>query len=76
MGSKGIDQFMEVYTTKGKDMPNFFKICIDGCFISVFQIVTSTKNSNMIVVKVWNGSKALQISRNGLDCYTDGLMIY
>ena len=59
MGSKGIDQFMEVYTTKGKDitlvlLPNFFKTCTDGYFISVFQIVTSTKNSNMIVVKVWN----------------------
>ena len=31
---------------------------------------------NAIVVKLWNGSKALQISRNGLDCQTDGLMIY
>ena len=30
----------------------------------------------MIVVKVWNGSKALPISRNGLDCYIEGLMIY
>ena len=25
---------------------------------------------------LWNGSKALQISRNGLNCYTDGLMVY
>ena len=33
-------------------------------------------NSNMIVVKLWNDSKALQISRNGLDCKIDGLMIY
>ena len=31
---------------------------------------------NMIVDKLWNGCKALQISRNGLDCQTDGLMIY
>ena len=33
-------------------------------------------NSDMIVDKLWNGWKALQISRNGLYCYTDELMIY
>ena len=33
-------------------------------------------NSNMIVNKLWNGCKALQISRSVLDCKTDGLMIY
>ena len=32
--------------------------------------------SNMIVVKLWNGSKALEISRDGLDCKTYGPMIY
>ena len=33
-------------------------------------------NSDMIVDKLWNGCKALQISRNVLDRKTDGLMIY
>ena len=33
-------------------------------------------NSNEIVVKLWNGSKALEISRYGLDCKTYGPMIY
>ena len=28
------------------------------------------------LIKLWNGSEALQMSRNGLDCWTDGLMIY
>ena len=33
-------------------------------------------NSNMIVVHLWNDSQALQISRDGLDCQTNGPMIY
>ena len=33
-------------------------------------------NSNEKVVKLWNGSKALEISRYGLDCKTYGPMIY
>ena len=33
-------------------------------------------NSNEIVVKLWNGSKALEISRDGLDCKTYGPIIY
>ena len=37
MGIKGIDQFVEVYSPKGKDkplvlMPKVFKICINGFF--------------------------------------------
>ena len=33
-------------------------------------------NSNEIVVKLWNGSKALETSRDGLDFKTYGPMIY
>ena len=32
--------------------------------------------SNMIVVQLWNNSQALQISRDGLDCWTNRPMIY
>ena len=39
-----------------------------GCFIGLCLTVRSKMNSNMIVDKLWNGSNALQISRNGLDC--------
>ena len=33
-------------------------------------------NSTMIVVQLWNDSQALQISRDGLDCWTYRPMIY
>ena len=33
-------------------------------------------NANNIVVKLWNGFKALLLSKDGLDCYTYRPMIY
>ena len=37
-------------------------------FLGLSRTIRSKMKSNTIVVKLWNGSKALQISRNGLDC--------
>ena len=45
-------------------------------FLGIFKTVKSKMNSNTIVVKLWYCSNALQIPRNGLDCQTNGLMIY
>ena len=45
-------------------------------FLGLCKTVRNKINSWKVVVKLWNGSEALQISRNGLDCKTDGLMIY
>ena len=37
-------------------------------FLGVYKTRRSIIDSHMIVVKLWNGSEALQISNNGLDC--------
>ena len=45
-------------------------------FLNLCKTVRSKMKSNTIVVKLWNGSKALQITRNGLDYKTDVQLIY
>ena len=73
MGVKGIYQF------KGWAVINVFVYASALKFIrflGLCKTVRSKINSWKVVVKLWNGSEALQISRNGLDCKTDGLMIY
>ena len=37
-------------------------------FLGVYKTRRSIIDSHMIVVKLWNGSEALKISNNGLDC--------
>ena len=45
-------------------------------FFGVCKTVRGKINSFTTVIKLWNGSEALQMSKNGFDCWTDGLMIY
>ena len=45
-------------------------------FLGLSRTVRSKMKSNKIVVKLWNGSNSLEISRYGLDCKTYGPMIY
>ena len=73
--AKGNNWLENVFEWKGI-ITKLFSDYIMGCFIGLCLTVSSKMNSNMIVDKLWNGSNALQISRNGLDCQTDGLMIY
>ena len=49
-------------------IPHVLKFANMVDFLGLCRTVRSKMKSNTIVVKLWNGSKALQISRNELDC--------
>ena len=45
-------------------------------FFGNLKTFRSPISSNEIVVKLWNGSIVLEISRDGLNCKTNGSMFY
>ena len=57
------------YTQELAHIPSYMLI-----FWELFRLQEAKKNSNEIVVKLWNGSMALEISRDGVDCKTNGPM--
>ena len=55
----------------------FVSTCFILCFfLSVKKTLGSQMNPNEIIVKLLNGSQALEISRDELDFYTYGPIVY